>query len=125
MRSSDARLIDSPKPVEANNGAAAPRPEPQDPPGWDDSNVQLLNRRKFKDLLEEGFTLEELKGFADDLGISHEDLQGTTRSALARELPNYLQRRRQLPSLVEILNEDGRWQIYNVLDHTGPIDYKG
>lgn len=119
MRSSNGRLME-PK--------AKPEPEtpvvvntPRTPEGWDETNVLKVPKKKFKDVLE-GFTIEELKNFADDLEVPYESLPAQTRDAVAREMIGWLQRRKRLGELIDLVNEEGREQIYAVLDHLGPVE---
>ncbi len=119
MRSSDGRLM-APKPK--------PEPDvpiviriPKTPDGWDENNRLKVTKRKFKDVLE-GFTIEELKNFADDLDVPYENLPAQTKDAVAREMIGWLNRRRRLGTLVDLINDEGKEQIWAVLDHLGPIE---
>lgn len=53
-------------------------------------------------LLNQHFSLEELKTLCFDLGIDYENLSGSGKAAKARELVLYLDRRGQLPKLISV-----------------------
>lgn len=92
------------------------------PVGFDPNNVLTISRIQLKKLLE-GFTIEELTNYADDLDIDREELPSKTKSGLARELLGYLKRRNRTDEIVVLLNDTGKQQIDAVLDHQGPIKY--
>ena len=122
MRSSDSRLLEKPKAPEPDT-VTKPKIDDGIPDGYDPNDVKTIGRRALKKVVE-GFTVEELKGIADDLGVDHENLPSQTRSGIARELIGYLKRRNQLDELLEWLNDEGKRQIDAVTGHKGPIIYE-
>lgn len=57
-----------------------------------EEEVQLKRRRKLHKILEEHFSMEELRTLCFDLGIDHESLTGEDKPAKARELILFLER---------------------------------
>lgn len=62
-------------------------------------------RRRLLNGLINYFNLSELQGLCFELGIDFEDLGGTSKTDIARELISYLERRGRLPYLVQILRK--------------------
>lgn len=63
--------------------------------------------------IAESFNIEELKDIAQDLGIDHEDISGSTRSAKVRELVEYARRYGLLEALLkrcEVLRPHAIWR---------------
>lgn len=74
------------------------------------AKMQLLNAQEKLELINkiaERFNLEEMKNLCLKLGIEFEDLGGeNTRSAKARELVEYMERRGRLSELIELLKKE-------------------
>jgi hypothetical protein len=87
-RSSSASVEES-TPAERSTDEAAGGPE---------ADVQELHRR-----LVDQFNIEELQDLCFALGIDYEELGGTGKSAKARELVLYMQRRGRLDELSEAI----------------------
>ena len=69
--------------------------------GVDLRNAQRAAVR-LRQILVERFDDEELRTLSYDLDVDYEDLRGTTSTSKARELVAYLERRNQLPDLVQL-----------------------
>lgn len=100
-----------------------------DPAGYDPQNVKAINHIDLRNVVR-GFTLEEIKDMVDELSLqeddlSYEDLPGSAVGSKARELIGFLDRRNNLPILVDWLNQNGKGQISKVLNHLGPVSYEG
>ena len=63
------------------------------------------DRTRLRGLLVRHFDVEELRTLCDDLGIAHDDLGAEGRTAMARELIAYLERRGRLPELIGLCRE--------------------
>jgi hypothetical protein len=57
---------------------------------------------ELRDIFADQFSLDELADFALELGVSLEDIVGTTRKAKARELATYLSRHDLVPQLAAV-----------------------
>lgn len=68
--------------------------------GNQEPDVRQLHRQ-----IVDQFNLEELQGLCFSLEVEFEDLAGSGKSAKARELVRYMQRRGQLDRLVEAIQE--------------------
>lgn len=70
------------------------------------TNVIRFNASLFRHLLEESFSLDELKSLCLDMGVEYENIPGEiTREAKAREIINYAQRHGFLLRLISKLQE--------------------
>ena len=60
------------------------------------------NLIRLRNILEEHFNVEELKTLCFDLKIDYENLPGQGKASKARELVDYLKRRRRMADLIEV-----------------------
>ncbi len=58
-----------------------------------------------RQLIVQYFSLEELHTIAFDLGISHDDLSGETRSGFSKSLIGYCYRNNKLPQLIKLCQQ--------------------
>lgn len=88
-------------------------PSPQISTVTPDHDLYILeNKLKLRNILVERFSIGDLKDLTDTMGIDYENIAGSTKSGKARELVNYLERRKQLEDLVSIgkeLRKDIDW----------------
>jgi hypothetical protein len=88
------------------------RAAPQRPPVSGNPSVNVAALRQG---LVDYFNLEELHDLCNDLGLDYEDLPGQGKSAKARELISYMQRRGRMADLLnrcQVLRPLVAWQSF-------------
>lgn len=91
--------------VEAEQEPVTARP-PQAPASLGTANLPSVDHAKLRSILEDRYSLEELRTLSFDLGVDYASLPGEGKSAKARELIAYLRRRNRLDSLIRTIRHE-------------------
>ena len=72
-------------------------------PGAESDRRATPDPQTIHDVLGKRFDLDELRDLCFRLNVDHEEVRGNTKSAFARELVTYMERRNRLPELVDAI----------------------